>query len=81
MYDAGHYAQTFALTCTALGLGPFQTIAFADTAVERFLGVDGAQEFAVYLLAAGVPADAETTGAVTAALPTDFRHPAPAVLR
>lgn len=81
MYDAGHYAQTFALACTALGLGPFQTVAFADTELERFLGVDGEQEFAVYLLSAGVPAGAVTSGTVTAALPADFRHPAPAVLR
>lgn len=56
MYDAGHYGQTFALACTALGLGPFQTVAFADSAVEEFLGVDPAEEFAVYLLSAGVPA-------------------------
>jgi SagB-type dehydrogenase family enzyme len=56
MYDAGHYAQTFALACTALGLGAFQTVAFTDSAVESFLGVDGVEEFAVYLLAAGVPA-------------------------
>lgn len=59
MYDAGHYGQTFALACTAVGLGPFQTVAFADSAVEEFLGVDPAEEFAVYLLAAGVPAPDE----------------------
>ena len=57
MYDAGHYAQTFALACAALGLGAFQTVAFTDSAVEAFLGVDGGEEFAVYLLSAGVPAD------------------------
>lgn len=56
MYDAGHYGQTFALTCAALGLGAFQTVAFMDTEVERFLTVDADEEFAVYLLAAGVPA-------------------------
>jgi len=55
MYDAGHYGQTFTLTCTALGLGAFQTVAFKDSDVERFLGVDGDEEFAVYLLSAGVP--------------------------
>ncbi|MEU3895251.1 SagB/ThcOx family dehydrogenase [Streptomyces sp. NPDC045251] len=59
MYDAGHYGQTFALTCAALGLGPFQTVAFQDSEVERFLGVDADDEFAVYLLAAGVPAGRE----------------------
>ncbi|MFB4420874.1 SagB/ThcOx family dehydrogenase [Streptomyces sp. QL37] len=55
MHDADHYGRTFALTATALGLGPFQTVAFADSEVERFLGLDPAEEFAVYLLSAGFP--------------------------
>lgn len=76
MYDAGHYGQTFALACTALGLGPFQTVAFADTQLERFLGVDGDHEFAVYLLSAGVPAPGGPAG-----LPADFPHPSPAAPR
>lgn len=71
MYDAGHYAQTFALTATALGLGPFQTVAFVDSEVERLLGVDPDEEFAVYLLAAGVP---EASGGL---LPAGFALPAP----
>jgi SagB-type dehydrogenase family enzyme len=54
MYDAGHYGQTFALTATALGLGAFQTVMFNDSEVERLLDIDADQEFAVYLLAAGV---------------------------
>lgn len=69
MYDAGHYGQTFALTCTALGLGPFQTVAFHDSGVEDLLGVDPDEEFAVYLLAAGHPIGGST------ALPVDHRHP------
>ncbi|MGN9766376.1 SagB/ThcOx family dehydrogenase [Micromonospora sp. SD12] len=56
MFDAGHYGQTFALTCTALGLAPFQTVAFHDSGVEAMLGVDGDHEFATYLLSAGNPA-------------------------
>lgn len=55
MYNAGHYGQTFALTCTALGLGAFQTVAFHDSTVEQMLAVNPEEEFAVYLLAAGVP--------------------------
>ena len=70
MYDAGHYAQTFALACAAVGLGAFQTVAFTDSAVEAFLGVDGAEEFAVYLLSAGVPADPPAEVPVLTALPT-----------
>ena len=75
MYDAGHYGQTFALTATALGLGPFQTVAFADSAIERLLGVDPDEEFAVYLLGAGVPAP--TSGS----LPADLPHPTPQEIR
>ncbi|SHG61933.1 SagB/ThcOx family dehydrogenase [Streptoalloteichus hindustanus] len=75
MYDAGHYGQTYALTCTALGLGPFQTVAFRDSAVERLLGVDPDEEFAVYLLAAGVPAHGP------APVPADLDHPPPAHVR
>jgi SagB-type dehydrogenase family enzyme len=74
MYDAGHYGQTFALTCTALGLAPFQTVAFHDSGVERLLGVDPAEEFAVYLLAAGHPRPGP------AGLPMDHPHPPPARL-
>jgi SagB-type dehydrogenase family enzyme len=55
MHDADHYGRTFALTAIGLGLGPFQTVAFADSEVERFLGVDPDEEFAVYLLSAGIP--------------------------
>ncbi len=71
MYDAGHYGQTFALTCTALGLAPFQTVAFHDSRVEALLDVEPDEEFAVYLLAAGHPAPSPT------ALPVDHPHPPP----
>ncbi|PSK97776.1 SagB-type dehydrogenase family enzyme [Murinocardiopsis flavida] len=54
LMNAGHLGQTFALTATALGLGPFQTAAFDDAAVEAALGVDGVSETALYVLAAGV---------------------------
>ncbi|RJL33396.1 SagB/ThcOx family dehydrogenase [Bailinhaonella thermotolerans] len=55
--NAGHLGQTFVLTCTALGLGPFQTAAFADTEVDALLGVDGVAEGCVYVLGAGRPAE------------------------
>ncbi|MEV0881083.1 SagB/ThcOx family dehydrogenase [Micromonospora echinofusca] len=61
MFDAGHYGQTFALTCTALGLAPFQTVAFHDSGVEAMLGVDADHEFATYLLSAGNPAPGDGT--------------------
>ncbi|MFJ9557761.1 SagB/ThcOx family dehydrogenase [Nocardiopsis sp. NPDC101807] len=56
LMNSGHLGQTFVLTATALGLGPFQTAAFNDSAVEELLGVDGVRETALYVLSAGVPA-------------------------
>ncbi|MEH0971457.1 SagB/ThcOx family dehydrogenase [Micromonospora sp. CPCC 205546] len=74
MFDAGHYGQTFALTCTALNLAPFQTVAFHDSGVEAMLGVDGDHEFATYLLSAGNPAPGDGT------LPVGPEYPPPARL-
>lgn len=52
--DAGHLGQTFCLLCTARGLGPFTTAAMQDSHIERLIGLDGVQEFPVYLCGAGV---------------------------
>jgi SagB-type dehydrogenase family enzyme len=71
MYDAGHYGQTFALMATALGLGPFQTAAFLDSAVEEALGVSLHEEFPVYVLGAGHPSSGDGS------LPSDYRYPEP----
>ncbi|MFE3650972.1 SagB/ThcOx family dehydrogenase [Streptomyces sp. NPDC059122] len=62
LLNAGHLGQTFALTATALGLGPFQTAAFRDSEVEDALGVDGIRETALYVLAAGMPDDRSDAG-------------------
>lgn len=51
--EAGHHAQTFCLLATARGLAPFCTMALADTAVERALGVDGAREAVMYAVGVG----------------------------
>jgi SagB-type dehydrogenase family enzyme len=51
--EAGHHAQTFCLLATALGLAPFCTMAFADSIVERAIGVDGFAEAAIYVVGAG----------------------------
>ncbi|WSU69155.1 SagB/ThcOx family dehydrogenase [Streptomyces sp. NBC_01102] len=40
LLDAGHLGQTFALTATALGLGPAQTGAFRDSAIAGRCGLD-----------------------------------------
>jgi SagB-type dehydrogenase family enzyme len=52
LIEAGHVCQTFCLTATWLGLAPFCSMAIADGAAERLLGVDGIHESVLY--AAGI---------------------------
>jgi SagB-type dehydrogenase family enzyme len=52
LIEAGHLCQTFCLTATWLGLAPFCSMALADSAIERMLGLDGVSESVLY--AAGV---------------------------
>ena len=52
LIEAGHFCQTFLLVATWLGLAPFCSMALADSAIERDLGVDGVTESVLY--AAGV---------------------------
>ncbi len=54
LLDAGHVCQTFCLTATWLGLAPFCTAAFADSLIERDLGVDGIGESMIYVAGVGV---------------------------
>ncbi|MEV6734106.1 SagB/ThcOx family dehydrogenase [Streptomyces sp. NPDC051364] len=55
LLGAGHLGHTFALTATALGLGPFQTGAFHDAAVVERLGLNNTSRTPVYVLGAGHP--------------------------
>jgi len=59
--DAGHLAQTFTLLAVEREMGPFMTAAIQERKIEKFLGLDGIEEFPIYLLGAGVPADGEIT--------------------
>jgi SagB-type dehydrogenase family enzyme len=54
LIEAGHLCQTFCLTATSLGLAPFCTMAFADSKIERVLGIDGISESALYVAGAGM---------------------------
>jgi SagB-type dehydrogenase family enzyme len=60
LIEAGHLCQTFCLTATSVGLAPFCTMAFADSKIERMLGIDGISESALY--AAGAGMSTETGG-------------------
>src|SRR4029077_14875937 len=71
LLEAGHFAQTFCLVATALGLAPFCTLALADSLIERDLGVDGVSEAVLY--AAGV--GTRPRGADWAPWPTRRRLP------
>lgn len=51
--DAGHACQNLYLACEALGLGCCAVAAFDDDAVDKLLGVDGREEFTIYLATVG----------------------------
>jgi SagB-type dehydrogenase family enzyme len=55
LLNAGHLGQTFALTATALGLGPAQTGAFCDTPLAERCRLDNIGTIPLYVLAAGWP--------------------------
>lgn len=54
--EAGHACQNALLAATALGLGACPLLSYHQSAIDKWLGVDGEGEFAVYLAAVGKPA-------------------------
>ncbi len=56
LLDAGHLCQTFCLVATWLGLAPFCTAAFNDSAIERALKIDGVEESMLYVAGVGAKA-------------------------
>jgi SagB-type dehydrogenase family enzyme len=55
LLECGHIAQNLYLLGAAYSLGVLAIGGFVDTAVNRLLGLDPAQEFPLYLVAVGVP--------------------------
>jgi SagB-type dehydrogenase family enzyme len=53
--DAGHIAQNLYLAAEALGLGCCAVGAFFDSEVNDVIGVDGKEEFVIYMAAVGRP--------------------------
>lgn len=53
--DAGHMAQNAALTALSLELGSCPIGAFFDSEADELLGLDGKDEFSVYMTAIGKP--------------------------
>ena len=46
--DSGHVCQNLYLACTAVGLGMTAVGAYIQPELDRLLGVDGSDEFAIY---------------------------------
>jgi len=51
--DAGHVCQNLYLAAESIGAGACAIGAFSDADVNRLLGLDGVEQFAVYLAAVG----------------------------
>jgi len=51
--EAGHVCQNLYLVCTALGAGACAIAAYDQAACDRLLGVDGEEEFTVYIASVG----------------------------
>lgn len=51
--DAGHVCQNLYLACEAIGCGTCGIGAYWQDLMDRFLGVDGEDEFAVYMAPVG----------------------------
>ncbi len=51
--DAGHVCQNLYLACTSLGLGTCAIAAYHQEACDELLGVDGEEEFTIYLAPVG----------------------------
>lgn len=51
--DVGHVCQNLYLACESIGCGTCGVGAYDQQAVDRLLGVDGREEFAVYLAPVG----------------------------
>jgi len=53
LLEAGHIGENAYLAATSMGLGACGVGAFMDDAINTMLGVDGVEEAAVYMVAAG----------------------------
>ena len=51
--DAGHVCQNLYLACTSMGAGSCAIAAYDQKACDRLLGVDGDEEFTVYISSVG----------------------------
>jgi SagB-type dehydrogenase family enzyme len=55
--EAGHVCQNLYLACEAVGAGTCAVAAYDQEAMDRLLGVDGGEEFTIYLAPVGKARD------------------------
>jgi SagB-type dehydrogenase family enzyme len=55
--DAGHVCQNLYLACEAIGAGTCAVAAYDQEGMDRLLGVDGSEEYTIYLAPVGKVAD------------------------
>lgn len=53
LLDAGHLCQNLYLACSAIGAGTCAIAAYHQELIDRLLGIDGSDEFTVYLAPVG----------------------------
>ena len=51
--DAGHVCQNLYIACEAIGAGTCAVAAYHQELMDSLLGVDGTEEFTLYLAAVG----------------------------
>jgi SagB-type dehydrogenase family enzyme len=51
--DAGHVCQNLYLACEAIGAGTCAVAAYNQDLMDRLLGIDGVDEFAIYMAPVG----------------------------
>lgn len=57
LMDVGHMCQNMYLAAEAMGLGACSIASYEQDQVDRLIGVDGVEQFAVYLCSVGIVAD------------------------
>lgn len=53
LIEAGHICQNLYLACEAIGAGTCAIAAYDQKAIDTLIGVDGEDEFTIYLAAVG----------------------------
>lgn len=53
LLDAGHICQNLYLACEAIGAGTCAVAAYGQRAIDELIGLDGQDEFVVYLSPVG----------------------------